>query len=104
LSIRKPEKLPRARETGCSKEQAEIFYDNLIELFGKHGFQDHPSAIYNMDETGFTLVHEPSKIVGQKGARMELVSLLFYCSMIKLPWIVIIHIVFTSTFPIKLGL
>lgn len=38
-------------------------------MFKLCGFDDHPEAIYNMDETGMPLESHPPKIVDEKGQK-----------------------------------
>lgn len=41
----------------------------MDETISKMAIHAKPSQIYNVEETGFSLVHKPIKIVGLKGKR-----------------------------------
>ena len=44
-------------------------FKNLGDLLESTGLGNKPAQIYNADETGFSLVHVPSKILAQKGKK-----------------------------------
>lgn len=71
LSIRKPEAVSIQRAAGFNLVKANIFYD-LIEktIFNNKGERQIPAAnIFNVDETGFSIVQETSKIIAGKGKK-----------------------------------
>ena len=43
------------------------YFDLLRKAFHEFGFEDHPEAIYNVDETGVPLEPRPPKVVAKKG-------------------------------------
>lgn len=67
LSLRTPEPTSLGRATAFNKHTVGEFYDLLREVFTKYEFG--PDAIYNCDETGVQTVHQPSKIISQKGQK-----------------------------------
>lgn len=68
LSRRKSEHTSRARANGFNKEAVMEFFTLLDDLNKKHKF--HPDDIYNVDETGITIVPKnPSYIVSSRGKR-----------------------------------
>lgn len=70
LSVRKPEAVSIFRASGFNKEKVNRFYDALQSIMFKNEVQSIPPAnIYNVDESGYTVCHKPSKIVGCKGKK-----------------------------------
>lgn len=68
LSLRKPTGTSAARVLGFTREKVEPFFDILDQLYDKHQFT--PDRIYNVDETGLSIVQSKiPKVVGLKGAR-----------------------------------
>ena len=63
LTIRKPQPLSYCRAVSSNK-------DTIIDFFGKLGALNlisKPMQIYNVDETGVSIVHKPGKIVAEVG-------------------------------------
>lgn len=71
LSIRKPEAVSIQRAIGFNKHKVKIFFDNLKKLlFSEKGTMlIPPENIYNVDESGFTTVHKPGKVLAKKGKK-----------------------------------
>lgn len=67
LSCRKPEATSLSRVLAFNKDEVTIFYDNLDKLYSEHTFEAH--RIFNVDETGISNVHVPSRIIAQKGQK-----------------------------------
>ena len=68
LSLCQPTGRSTARATGFSKEQMGIFFDLYEEKFAAHDYP--PSLIFNVDETGLTVVQKKQqKILALKGKR-----------------------------------
>lgn len=65
LSLRTQEATSMARATGFNKERIDEFFDKYESILDEHKFT--ANQIYNMDKTGVSTVHKPSRISAQKG-------------------------------------
>ena len=65
ISLRVPEATSLNRIKGFNKSAVDRFYDLLKEIDDAN--QRTPDRIFNMDETGFSIVHTPSKVFAKKG-------------------------------------
>ena len=71
ISIRKPENVSIGRAYGFSRHKVADFFTKYLKvIYDENGNRIiSNSNIYNADESGFTIVHRPEKILGQKGKR-----------------------------------
>lgn len=67
ISLRKPEATSLNRITAFNKAEVKLFYSNLAAMLDKHSFP--VTRIFNADETGFTSVQVPCKILAEKGQK-----------------------------------
>lgn len=67
LSIRTPEATSLSRSTSFNKFNVDRFYANIAEVYQRHNFS--ADKIWNCDETNMPTVHNPSKIISQKGLK-----------------------------------
>lgn len=66
LSIRKPHSVSLSRAKGFTKEKVAAFFDMLLPELNKVGM--NPSKVFNVDETGITVVQtRRAKVVSVKG-------------------------------------
>ncbi|XP_039288765.1 uncharacterized protein LOC111048698 [Nilaparvata lugens] len=67
LSLRNPQATSLARGTAFNETTVYVFFSNLRTVYKEHKFS--PDAVYNIDETGLSTVHRPSKIISAKGQK-----------------------------------
>lgn len=68
ISLRKPTSMSFARAFAFSKEKVDAFFDLLEDVYAKGNYP--PNRIYNVDETGLTVVQSKiPQVVGHKGKR-----------------------------------
>jgi hypothetical protein len=68
ISLRKPESTYLAQSTSFNKLNVQQFFNNVKAVHEKHGPLP-PHRIYNVDETGLSIVHMPPKILALKGIK-----------------------------------
>ena len=69
LTIRKPQALSIQRAIHLNKPIIEKYFQLLEEIMSKCELFDKPNNIYNVDETGLSLVPGVKHIVGKKGLK-----------------------------------
>ncbi|KAJ8277864.1 hypothetical protein GJAV_G00081000 [Gymnothorax javanicus] len=67
LSIRRPQATSMSRSTSFNKTNVTAFFKNLKTVLTHYNFE--AKDIWNMDETGTTMVQVPDKIIATKGQR-----------------------------------
>ena len=67
LRIRKPQPLSYCRALCSNKETIEEFFAKLGSIYGRLNLILKPMLVYNVDETGLSVVHSPLKVVAQVG-------------------------------------
>ena len=69
LSLRTGDSTAGVRLDAMSFENMKAYFDLLREVYNEFDFEDHPEAIYNMDETGVPLEPRPPKVVAKRGQK-----------------------------------
>ena len=69
LSLRTPQALSYSRAASASKEKVVDFFAKLGSLYGRLNLLTKPMQVYNIDETGITIVHKPGKVFSAVGRK-----------------------------------
>lgn len=69
LSVRKPELLTLSRALGCNKTAVDAWFNILGYKRTQLGLRDHPSQIFNCDESGLSANPGMSKIITKRGSK-----------------------------------
>ncbi|XP_064641955.1 uncharacterized protein LOC135496524 [Lineus longissimus] len=69
LSLRSPEGCSLSRATSFNPHNVAVFFSNLKAIMQREPKFAESTRIFNLDETGTTTVHNPSKIFAEKGVK-----------------------------------
>ena len=69
LTIRSPQPLSYCRALCSNPETINNFFGKLGAIYGRLNLISKPTLVYNLDETGVTIVHKPGKVIAQLGRR-----------------------------------
>ena len=69
LSIRTPQSLNHSRAKAGNEQNIQEFFAKLGAIMARLNLLTKPMLIYNLDETGITIVHKPGKVVAQLGRK-----------------------------------
>ena len=69
LTLRSTQSLSHARASSANQEIIGDYFGKLAAVCAKLNLLTKPMQIYNMDETGVTVVHKPGKVVTEVGRR-----------------------------------
>ncbi|XP_067654448.1 uncharacterized protein [Haliotis asinina] len=74
LKLAKPQKLHLARAKGACKQAIDKYFRELKAIMTRHSFNSFPERIFNIDETGVSTEHNPSKVVCGKESTPQAVT------------------------------
>ena len=69
LTLRSAQSLSHSRASNANKETITDFFEKLGGLCARLNLLAKPMQIYNMDETGISIVHKPGRLLTQVGRR-----------------------------------
>ena len=69
ISFRTPQALSYSRAAGASKPAVDDFFAKLGGLYGRLNLINKPMQVYNVDETGISVVHKPGKVLTAVGRK-----------------------------------
>ena len=69
LTLRAGESLSYRRAVAMNRETIDGSFDHLDSILTKNGLLDHPSLIFNADESGMPLNHHPGKPIAVSGQK-----------------------------------
>ena len=101
LTLRKPQPLSYCRAVCASKDTIEELFGKLGALYGRLNLITKPAQVFNVDETGVTVVHKPGKVIaelhhsnvyaitsGEKGKNHTIVSCVSAAGFVLPPYMV----------------
>lgn len=68
FSPRFPEATASVRHDDMTRQRMTRYFHKLGNIIQSQNLKDHPSRIWNMDETGITMSHKPNKVLARKGS------------------------------------
>jgi hypothetical protein len=69
ISLRSPQSLSFCRAVMASKSTVEDLFTKLGGIYGRLNLLSKPMQVYNIDETGVTIVHKPGKVISEVGRK-----------------------------------
>ena len=69
LTLRSAQSLSHSRATSANDEIMRDYFAKLASVCARHNILSKPMQIYNMDETGISIVHKPSRVIAEYGRR-----------------------------------
>ena len=69
LVIRRQEKLSHSRARMLNSSTVEKYFVELHRILTKNKLHNKPSQVFNMDETGVQLEHNPTSVLARKGTK-----------------------------------
>ncbi|XP_045178261.1 jerky protein homolog-like isoform X2 [Mercenaria mercenaria] len=74
VCLSKPQKLSLVRARCTSKEVLDKYFEELKNVMDKYDLTNHPEYIWNVDETGLMMEHNPHHVVCIKGQTPQAVT------------------------------
>ena len=69
LTFRIAQPLSYCRALYSNPDTIDDFFSKLGALYGKHNLLTTPKQVFNVDETGISIVHKPGKVLAELGRR-----------------------------------
>ena len=69
LSLRSPQPLSFARARACTDEAIKGFFEKLGGIYARLNLLAKPMQVFNCDETGISVVHNPGRVVTEMGRK-----------------------------------
>lgn len=69
ITLRSPEKLTSIRARGLNQSSVGSYFFDLYQILEDNSLTNKPHHIWNMDEKGVSMEHNPVKVVASKSAR-----------------------------------
>lgn len=69
FSLRSPEATASVRHDAMTRQRMARYFHELGNIIQSPNLKDHPSRIWNIDETGITMSQKPNKVLAKKGAK-----------------------------------
>ena len=69
LSLRSGDPTAAVRLDAMSASNIKLYFDLLRNVYDEFDFENHPEAIYNMDETGALLEPRSPKVIARRGKK-----------------------------------
>ena len=69
LTLRTPQPLSYCRALSANPEIIQDFFAKLGAICARLNILSKPMLIYNVDETGVSVVHKPGKVIAEMGRR-----------------------------------
>ena len=69
LSLRTPQPLSFARARACTDEAIKRFFEKLGGIYARLNLLVKPMQVYNCDETGISIVHNPGRVLTEMGRK-----------------------------------
>ena len=74
LKMVHPKKREKARDEAVNQETLKGYFDALGEVLDKYDIKNKPQFIWNVDETGISLDHNPPKILARAGSNPHCIT------------------------------
>lgn len=74
VCLSKPQKLSLIRARCTSREVLDTYFQELDKVMCKYDIKGHPEYIWNVDETGLMMEHNPHNVVCVKGQTPQAVT------------------------------
>ncbi|XP_071849604.1 uncharacterized protein [Apostichopus japonicus] len=71
LKVVKPLKLSLRRAKATSEETVSNYFKELNQIMNKYNLKENPQLIFNVDESGFQVEHNPHRVVAPRGMKVN---------------------------------